>query len=436
MAIERVVITGLGAVTPLGLNVRDTWAAMLEGRSGIHEIKPVHERSKVRYFGHVQGFDPKDFLDPKIVQRTQRSSQLALVVGGEALADAEALKNGKINRNFDPFRSGVYVGTGAADTLFSLEADERRKRSYKIGADAVEFGMERPPGIVAKSFGLQGQSCAMAAACASSGEAAGMAVSKIENGEADLILVVGVEAVTELKDGTIRYPVAVSGYESLRALSTKERDNASEASQPFSPNRDGFVMSEGAAALVLESEQHALKRGAQIRSRILGTCETNDAYHDTAPSGIGAFEAIKRAMKRARISRSDVDYINPHATSTPIGDDIERAIMTAVFGEELQRIAINPSKSIFGHMLGAAGAVEALITSLVLETGICPPALNQDRLTDLSDELIEMFSIPKRLKGMQLYIPTRAVAGDFNVGLSNSFGFGGHNTVLVLGKYQ
>jgi 3-oxoacyl-[acyl-carrier-protein] synthase II len=409
---RRVVITGLGAISPIGLDVAECWSNAVAGRSGIRRITlldPAPYTTQIA--GEVHGFEAEKFLDRKLAARSDRYTQFAIVAAKEAYASA-GLGNGSV----DPDRLGVIIGTGIGG-LGTMEAEHSK---------ALEKGVDRISpffcpmmignmacGRVAIELNARGINFATVTACATSGHAIAAAMDAIRLGRADAILAGGAEAPITM--------MGLGGFCSLKALSTRN-DDPLTASRPFDRDRDGFVMSEGASVIVLEDYEAAVKRGAPILAEMLGAGMTCDAYHITAPAegGEGSARAMVLAMKDAGITPEEVDYINAHGTSTELNDSGEtQAIKTALGEDRAHRIMVSSTKSVTGHMLGAAGAIELVFTVLAMREGIVPPTatlVNPDPTCDLD------------------YVPGEARSASVRYALSNSFGFGGHNVSLAVGR--
>jgi len=408
---RRVAITGLGLVTPVGNDVRSTWEGLLAGRSGAGPITRFDTaKSSVRFACEVKGFEPARFLEKKEIRRYDLFSQLAIGAAHEANGDACLSSNWDA---VDRRRIGVVIGTGTGGVA---TFEENCRVLVQHGPDRVSpffIPMYMPnvaAALISMRYGLQGPNYATASACASSAHALADAAQMIRNGAADLMIAGGAEAaITEL---------AVASFANMKALSERNDDPAT-ASRPFDKDRDGFVMGDGAAVLVLEEWSHAQQRGAKIYAELAGFGMTADAYHITAPApdGSGAQEAMRLAMQDAGVSPEHVTYINAHGTSTPYGDAAETNAVKAVFGEQARKLIFGSTKSMTGHLLGAAGALEAAICALVIQSGTVPPTINQftpDPACDLDSA------------------PNRAVKRTVDVALSNSFGFGGHNVTVAV----
>jgi 3-oxoacyl-[acyl-carrier-protein] synthase II len=408
---RRVAITGLGLVTPVGNDVRSTWDALLAGRSGAGPITKFDTaKSSVRFGCEVKGFEPARFLEKKEIRRYDLFSQFAIGAAEEAIGAACLTSNWDA---VDRRRIGVVIGTGTGGVM---TFEENCRALVQHGPSRVSpffIPMYMPnvaAALISMRYGLHGPNYATASACASSAHALADAVQIIRSGGADLMIAGGAEAaITEL---------AVASFANMKALSERNDDPAT-ASRPFDKDRDGFVMGDGAAVLVLEEWTHAQKRGAKIYAELAGVGMTADAYHITAPApdGSGAQDAMRLAMQDAGVTPDRVAYINAHGTSTPHGDAAETAAVKGVFGERARALIFGSTKSMTGHLLGAAGALEAAICALVIQSGTVPPTINQftpDPACDLDAA------------------PNHAVKRVVDVALSNSFGFGGHNVTLAV----
>src|SRR6266851_2310882 len=408
---RRVAITGLGMVTPLGTDVPSTWDALIAGRSGagpITRFDPV--QSPVKFACEVKGFDPAQFLDKKEIRRYDLFAQFAIGAAEEAVRDACLASSwDKVNLK----RVGVLIGTGTGglETFVENYRALFEKGPSRVSPFFVPMYMPNvAAALISMRYGAQGPNYCTVSACASSAHALGNGMQLIRNDEADIIIAGGAEAaITSL---------AVASFANMKALSERNDDPAT-ASRPFDKDRDGFVLGDGAAVLILEAWEHAQRRGAKIYAEIVGQGQTADAYHITAPApdGSGAQEAMRLAVKDAGIRLDEVGYINAHGTSTPHGDAAETAAVKAVFGEQARRLVCGSTKSMTGHLLGAAGALEAAVCALVVQRGVIPPTINQFT----PDPTCDLDSAPNTVR-------KRAVS----VALSNSFGFGGHNVTLAV----
>jgi len=410
---RRVVITGVGVISPVGNDAQTFWASLLAGKSGIGPVTHFDASEfPTRIAGEVKDFDPSAFMDKKDVKRTDRFVQFAIAATKMALEDARL----KIEEQ-DPERVGVYIGSGIGGLAtwedqhrVLLEKGPRRVSPFLIPMMIANMAA----GQVSIHFGLKGPNSAPITACATGTHAIGDAFKIIQRGEADVMVAGGTEA-------TIR-PLAFAGFCAAKAMSTRN-DEPEKASRPFDKDRDGFVMGEGAGVLILEELEHAKRRGAPIIAEVIGYGMSADAFHLTQPDpdGDGAKRAMLAAIRDAGIRPEEVDYINAHGTSTELNDKVETQAIKAAFGEHAYKLAISSTKSMTGHMLGAAGAVEAIATALALRDQILPPTINYetpDPACDLD------------------YVPNEARRVPVRVALSNSFGFGGHNATIALKRYE
>jgi 3-oxoacyl-[acyl-carrier-protein] synthase II len=410
----RVVVTGMGAITPLGLSVQETWEGLVEGRSGIGPITTFDPSAfPVRIMGEVKGFDPAGFMDPKEAKRMARFSQLAVAAAKEAVEDAGLI----IDEN-NAEDVGVVLGTSIGGGLVESE------KTYRI---LQEKGIRRVPPLFVPSmmpnaaahhvgcaFGIKGYTSTVIAACASGTQGIGEGARAIRDGSANVVIAGGTEStVCEL---------ALAGICAMRAVSTRN-DEPEKASRPFDAGRDGFVCGEGCGILVLEGLNHALERGARIYAEVLGYGVTTDAYHVSAPDpeGKGSALAMHRAIADAGLEPEDIQYINAHATATPIGDPAEVVAIKSLFGQYAYEIPVNATKSMIGHLLGAAGAVETVVTIKTIQEGVLHPTINQET----PDPDCDLDSVPNVAR-----------KADIDIALTNSFGFGGQNACLVIGRYE
>jgi 3-oxoacyl-[acyl-carrier-protein] synthase II len=409
---RRVVVTGLGAVTPLGNTVPEFWANVTAGKSGVGPITLFDASSMpTRFAAEVRNFDPTEFVGKKDARKTDRFTQFAMVAAQAAVKDA-SLQITDENRD----GIGCVMGSGIGG-IMTLE--QQHKVLLTQGADRLSpffipmmIG-NMAPGMISIALNIHGPTMTTVSACASSNNAIGDAFRLVQSGEADIMICGGSEAPVSA--------VAVGGFCAMRALSTRN-DSPQTASRPFDKERDGFVIGEGGGALVLEEVAEARARGAKIYAEIIGYGTSSDAYHMVAPDpdARGVKLAMIRSLKDANVGPEDVDYINAHATSTGLGDASETQAIKAVFGESATRMAVSSNKSMFGHALGAAGALEGICTILTIRDGVIPPTINYktfDPECDLD------------------CVPNVARKADVNIALSNSFGFGGHNAVLVFKKF-
>jgi len=410
--VPRVVITGIGMVTPLGLNTRETWDALVAGRSGIDTITLFDpDGFPSRIAGEVKGFDPTRYMDRKDARRADRFTQFAFVAAQEAVADARLALAEE-----DPTRIAVIVGTAMGGIMtLAQEFDELTKKGPgRVSPFLMPMMLpDMASGQLSIRLGAKGPNYALVSACASGADAIGEAANMIRRGDADVVLAGGSEAPIT--------PISVAGFAAAKALSTRNDDPAT-ASRPFSAGRDGFVIAEGCAILCLESEEHARRRNARIVAELAGYGATSDAYHVTQPEerGEGAVRAMELALADAGLAPDEVDYVNAHGTSTPLNDRMETLALKRVFGEYAYDLPVSSTKSMMGHLLGAAGAVEAAICALVIANGVIPPTINYlepDPDCDLD------------------YVPNVARPAAVDVAMTNSFGFGGHNSSLILRRY-
>lgn len=408
----RVVITGVGAVTPLGLNVPDMWDALLAGRSGVTNITQFDASDlPCQIAAEVKNFDPAEYINFKEARRMARVSQLSVAAAQEALKDA-----GLSNPVSEPERTGVLVGTamGGYDRADVAAQDYRQKGLRTVGPfDLISSLPNMPAYHVGREIEAKGPLSTVVAACATGTQAIGDGAEWIRRGAADIVVVGGAEGLV--------YYANVVGFIAMRGLSLRN-DEPERASRPFDADRDGFVIGEGAGILVLERLEHALGRGAHIYAEVLGYASSADAFHVAAPDpdGAGAIRAMRWAMQDAGLAPEQVDHINAHGSSTPLNDQIETKAVRNLFGEHAYRLTMNSTKSMLGHLLGAAGAVEAIATALSIEQDVLHPTINYetpDPECDLD------------------YVPNLARQAEVNVALSNSFGLGGQNASLLLGKY-
>ena len=409
---KRVVITGLGCISPLGNDVSSLWKGITAGVSGVDYITHYdtgEQRAKIA--AEVKGFNGEAMFGAREARRMDRYAQFALAAAIQAVADAR-LEISQTNRD----RVGVVLGTGigGVSTLFDnvkvfLERGPTRVSPFMVPMMLPDTG----PGMIAIHMGLRGPNMAVVTACASGTNAVGEATEIIRRGDADAILAGGSEAAV--------IPVAMAGLSVMTALSTRN-DDPQRASRPFDRERDGFVMGEGSAVLVLESLEHAISRQAHILAEITGYGSTNDAFHISAPAenGAGAALCMHRALKNAGLGIEDIDYINAHGTSTPLNDKSETAAIKTVFGERAYNLPISSTKSMTGHLLGASGALEALLCVKVLQDQILPPTINYEN-PDPDCDLD--------------YVPNTARAASVGHIMSNSFGFGGHNATIIVSQY-
>jgi 3-oxoacyl-[acyl-carrier-protein] synthase II len=410
---RRVVVTGIGLVTPLAIGTEETWQHLLAGASGIGAITHFDATAfAARIAGEVKGFDPQLWVDKKDVKKMDRFIQFAIAATDIAMKDAHLQVSAS-----DAERVGVLIGSGIGgfgtierEYGVLLEGGPRRISPFFIPAVIINLAA----GWVSIRTGAKGPNSATCTACATSAHAVGDALRLIQRGDADVMIAGGSEAAIT--------PLAVGGFAAMRALSTRN-DDPTRASRPFDKDRDGFVMGEGSGILVLEELERARSRGARIYCEIVGYGMSGDAYHISAPSesGDGARRVMVKALADAGVEPSAVAYVNMHGTSTPPGDRIEVAAVKAAFGEHAKQLAVSSTKSMMGHLLGAAGAVETAIAALAIRDGILPPTINvenQDPECDID------------------CVPNQARKAEVRYALNNSFGFGGTNAALVLRRYD
>lgn len=410
--LPRVVITGMGIISPIGTGVDSFWESLREGKSGIGQIASFDASAfATQIAGEVTDFVPEEHIDKKLVKRSDRVIHFAL--GASQLAVQHAgLDLDAVDRE----RVGVVIGTGIGG-MSSWEEQHSNllnKGPRRISPFFIPMMIPNmPSGQVSISLGLQGPNFSVVSACATGGNCIGSAYDSIRLGQADVMLAGGSEAAIT--------PLGIGGFCAMRAMSTRN-DEPQKASRPFDKGRDGFVMGEGSGILVLESLEHAQKRGANIIAEVLGYACTGDAYHMTNPDpeGSGAARAMELALQNCGKRPQDVNYINAHGTSTPVGDPCEVKACRKVFGDQVNELAISSSKSMTGHTLGAAGAIESVVCALALQNQIIPPTINLDELD------------PECALDM---VPNVARQAEVNFCLNNTFGFGGHNVVLGLGRW-
>ena len=413
VSVNRVVVTGLGAVTPLGLDVATTWEGLVAGKSGIDYITQFDTNGfETRIAGEVKGFEPADYVGRKEARRMDRFSQLAVVAAMQAVQDARFEINDGIRDNV-----GALIGSGIGG-LMTLS--EQLSILIERGPDRVSPFLvpmmiaDMASAQVSITLGARGPNFCPTSACSSGSDAIGTAYEIVRRGDARAMLAGGTESIIT--------PIGVAGFIANRALSN-HNDPPQKASRPFDAERDGFVIGEGSTVFVLEDLAYAQERGAHILAEITGYGASSDAVHITAPAedGEGAARAMKMAMRKAGLEPNDVDYINAHGTSTPLNDKIETIAIKSVFGDYAYHVPISSTKSMTGHLLGAAGAIEGMVCIKAIETGIIPPTINYttpDPDCDLD------------------YVPNQARQAEVSVAMSNSFGFGGHNSVLVFQEFR
>lgn len=416
MELKRVVVTGLGALTPIGNTVQEYWDGLLSGKSGAAPIQQFDaSKFKTLFACEVKNFDVEQFIDRKEARKLDQFSQYAMVSAAEAMADSGLMET---NPNLD--RIGVIWGSGVG----GLKTFQDESQNFFAGDGTPKFNPFFIPKMIADiaaghisiKYGLRGPNYVTVSACASSTNAIIDAFNLIRLGKADAFVTGGSEAAVN--------EMGMGGFNALKALSTRN-DSPQTASRPFDVDRDGFVLGEGAGALILEEYEHAIKRGAKIYAEVLGGGMSGDAYHMTAPhpEGIGARNVMIAALEDAHISPEDVDYVNVHGTSTPLGDIAETKAILQVFGEHAYNLNISSTKSMTGHLLGAAGAIEAIACVLAVKNDIIPPTINH--VTDDPE-------IDNRLN----FTFNKAQKRTVDVALSNTFGFGGHNTSVIVRKFK
>ncbi len=410
----RVVITGIGAVTPLGNSVREFWEQAITGISGARKITHFDPTQfKAQFACEVKNFDPKKYLDRNEIKRSDLFTQYALYAASEAMEDSGLNVN-----TLSPFDMGVIWGSGQG----GMKTFEDEVMTYSQSNDAPRFSPFFVPrlitnmasGMISMKFGMMGINYTTVSACATSNTAIMDAFNYIRMGKAKVFITGGSEAPITA--------ASIAGFSAMKALSTRN-DSPELASRPFDIDRDGFVMGEGAGALVIEEYEHARKRGAHIYAELAGAAMTADAYHLTAthPEGLGAAKAMELALGEAGISPEKLGYLNTHATSTPVGDLSEIKAILKVFGLAPRNLHISATKSMTGHLLGAAGAIESILCIKALNTGIIPPTINTEKLD------------PEIPSGMRIILK-EAQDADIEVAMSNTFGFGGHNSIIVVKK--
>jgi 3-oxoacyl-[acyl-carrier-protein] synthase II len=416
MAFKRVVVTGLGALTPLGKTVEEYWQGLADGVSGCDFIKQFDcGKFKTRFACEVKDFDPTTYLDRKEARKMDRYCQFALIASDEAVKDAGITKE-----NIDPDRVGVIFGSG----IGGLITFQQEVTDFALGDGTPRFNpffipkmiLDIAAGQISMRHNFRGPNFAVVSACASSTNAIIDAFDNIRLNKADIIITGGSEAVVSA--------AGLGGFNAMKALSERN-DSPATASRPFDKERDGFVMGEGAGVLVLESLEHALARDAKIYCEIAGGGATADAYHITAPhpEGLGAKNVMHAALKDAGMGIGDIDYINVHGTSTPLGDIAETKAILSVFGENAYNLNISSTKSMTGHCLGAAGALEALACIMAVVKDIVPPTINH-------------FTDDPELDPKLNFTFNKAQHRTVNAALSNTFGFGGHNASVIVKKYK
>lgn len=410
---KRVVLTGFGAVTPLGIGKDVFWDALLEGKSGVGYITRFDaSEHDTKIAAEVKDFDPTAFMEKKEAKRMDLFAQYA-VAGTKMALDDAGIDLSKINTE----RAGAIIGSGIGG-ITTLEAEKEKLDEKGPGRISPLFIpmmiANMAAGQVSMTFGLKGSSMTITTACASATHAIGEAFRMIKSGYLDIAVSGGTESSIT--------PLSMAGFISMKALSTRNEEPA-KASRPFDKNRDGFVMGEGSGIVILEELEHALKRGARIYAEVVGYGSTSDAFHITQPDpeATGAMRAMALALEEGAASSCDIDYINAHGTSTYFNDKLETLAIKRLFGEYAKNINISSTKSMTGHLLGAAGGVEAIATAMAIYTGVIPPTINYET----NDEECDLD-----------YTPNNAVKRSVRYGLSNSLGFGGHNASILLKRYE
>ncbi|MCA1588156.1 MAG: beta-ketoacyl-ACP synthase II [Chloroflexi bacterium] len=425
MSSRRAVVTGLGAVTPVGIGADASWDALVSGTSGITDITLFDSTPfEIHVAGEVKGFDPSAYMDAKDARRHDRNTHFAVAAAGEALRHAGLLgDNGQVTADVDADRFGMVFGTGIGGIGIMLEGQmtlvERGPR--RVSPFLLQHMLpDSASGQVSIEYGLRGPNMAVVSACATGGHAIGEAMEAIARGQADIMLGAGTEAPL--------VPLAFAGFGQMRALGTPKDPDTGEysprmASRPFDATRDGFVVSEGSAVLVIEELEHALARGARPIAEVIGYGSSADAFDMAAPAerGEGNQRAMRAALARAGIGPEAVDYINAHGTSTPLNDRYETMAIREVFGEHADRLAVSSTKSMIGHAMGAAGAIEAFVCVKTVQSGCIAPTINY-RHPD-PDLTLD-------------YVPNEARAADVRVALSNSMGLGGHNSSVIVRRFE
>lgn len=409
---KRVVITGLGTINPIGNDVHSTWAGIENGKCGIDEVTLFDNSNlKTKLVAEVKDYDASKYLDVKQSKRLDRSSQFALIAAREALKDS-----GITEENTDYNNVGIFIGSGIGG-LITIENQcqvKFEKGANRISPMFIPMAIANmPAGNVAMDLGLKGESVSIVTACASSTHAIGEAYRNIKSGYETVILAGGTEAaICEL---------GIAGFENMKALCTGT--DKLRASIPFDKERSGFIMGEGSGVIVLEELEHAQKRGAKIYAEVVGYGATSDAYHITSPDpeAKGAVRAMERAIEDAKINALDIDYINAHGTSTHLNDSTETKAVKLIFKEDYKNVKVSSTKGNTGHLLGAAGAIEAIICTKALENNLVPPTINYKEKDEECDLDI---------------VPNKAIKKELNIVMSNSLGFGGHNASIILKKYK
>ena len=414
MELKRVVVTGLGALTPIGNTKDEYWDALVKGKSGAAAITHFDaEKFKTQFACEVKNFEVTDFIDRKLARQMDKFSQYAMVASDEAIADSK-LDLDKINK----LRVGVIWGAG----IGGLETFQEEVLNFAAGDGTPRFSprfipkmiADIAPGNISIKYGFMGPNYTTVSACASSANSMIDALNTIRLGHCDVVITGGSEAAVTI--------AGMGGFNAMHAMSTRN-DSPETASRPFDANRDGFVLGEGAGSIVLEDYDHAKARGAKIYAEVVGGGLSSDAYHMTAPhpDGIGVVAVMKNCLENAGLSPEDVDHINTHGTSTPLGDVAELKAISEVFGDHAKTININSTKSMTGHLLGAAGAIEAIASIMAMEKGIVPPTINHETVDENIDPELNLTL-------------NKAQKRNIKVAMSNTFGFGGHNACVLFKK--
>jgi 3-oxoacyl-[acyl-carrier-protein] synthase II len=407
--VGRVVVTGLGAVTPIGNDAPSTWRAAVAGESGIDFIRAFDPSGfAVKIAAEVKGFDPSGVASPKEVRKLDRYVLLSLAAAVEAVADAGL-------RDFDPARVGIVFGSAIGGFLGIMEQHEilQQRGHARVSPNFLpNVLVDSASGQLAISLGIRGPNYAVVSACATGSHAVGEAAELIKRGDAEVVLAGGAEACM--------HPLILAGFQAMRGLAVED-EHPPRASRPFDATRAGFVMGEGACLLVLEDYERARARGAEMYAEVLGYGASNDAHHmaQPDPESVGVVEMMRRALERAGVEPERVDYVNAHGTSTPLGDAAETRAIKDVFGEHAYRLAVSSTKSVMGHCFGAAGAIEAMMCVLAIRDGLLPPTINYEH-PDPECDLD--------------YVPNEARKADVRVALSNAMGLGGHNGCVLVGR--
>lgn len=417
MSKRRVVVTGMGIVSPFGVGKELFWNSLVEGKSGISTIERISlDGHTVHIAGEVKNFVPEEYMDSKDAKRMDRYTQFAMVAADEAIADSCIVAG----ENVDPYRYGVIVGSAAGgfDTFekqhhIIIDRGPTKCSPFTVPMIIADMGAGR----ISIKHGAKGVNKSIVTACATSAHSIGDAFRAIQWDDADVIVAGGAEAVITR--------LGIGAFTSARTLS-KHNDEPQKASRPYDKDRDGFIMAEGAGVLILEELEHAKARGAKIYAEIVGYGQSADAYDIVAPApdGAGAAKAMELAIKDAGLKPEDVDYVNAHGTSTGLGDIAESQAIARVFGDlsKNKKLKVSSTKSMHGHMLGATGAAESIVCIDAINTGIIPPTINLDN----QDEKVANLD----------YVPHKAIKADVKVAVTNSFGFGGHNATLIYKKYE